>query len=243
VHQILDLLVRECPEWSSVTPSDDGLDVIAEVVLADGRKDDPVSLHVWAGQDRIWVRENSPRRWPACCPERHIEAGGTFCLGIGDPVRPSTRSQARTWWSWLQQYIVRQRCADKTGIWPSVRALHHGDAHKHQLELERISAGTPFEEDVRDALEDGVGWLTGPLPKPENRTKAIRLGGWCPKGCRKGGRRISHRRCSHRRLIAALVEEELLRREEESSFWSSFAGVPCCGTMRDCPLKDVINRC
>ena len=206
--------------------------------MPDGRKDEPLSLRVWAARGRLWVREREPRRWPSCCPERHIEAGGTFCLGIGDPIRPSTPGQARTWWSWLQQYIVRQRCADNTGIWPSVRTLHHGDAHKHQLRLEELSKGTPFEADVMNAIEHGTGWLAGPLPKPRSRTKALRLGGWCPKGCREQNRPISHRRCSHRRLVAELVEEELLRRAEESSFWSSYVGVPCCGTMRRCPLKE-----
>jgi hypothetical protein len=214
------------------------LDVTAEVITPSGRKDAAISLHVWSNYGRLWVRENEPRQWPACCPERHIEMSGTFCLGVGDPLRPSTPAHARTWWSWLHEYILSQRSADRTGIWPSVRALHHGDAHKHQLELERLSAGTPFEQDVRDALENATGWLAGDLPQPKQSSgRRGRLTGLCPKGCTNEGRPVFHSRCRHRRLVAALVQEELLRRNEEERFWAYFRTVPCCETMFLCPIK------
>src|SRR5206468_643169 len=126
-----ELLVGQCPDWSTITTDEDNLVLTAQVITPNGQKDAPVSLRVWADRGRLWVSESEPRQWPACCPERHIESSGTFCLGIGDPIRPTKPSDAKTWWSWLREYILSQRTAQKTGIWPSSRALHHGDAHKH----------------------------------------------------------------------------------------------------------------
>jgi hypothetical protein len=34
-----------------------------------------------------------------------------------------------------------------------------------------------------------------------------------------------------------LIKAEHARRREERSFWDSYKGWPCCGTMDSCPLK------
>lgn len=232
---LVDLLVRRCPPWASVEVKGTELDVTAEVRLPSGKIDAPVFLHVWETGARLWVRENEPRQWPVCCPERHIESSGTFCLGVGDPIRPTTDTNADTWWDWLKEFILSQRVAQKTGLWPSSRTLHHGDAYKHQLRLEKISKGTIFETAVRNLLEEGAGWLSGDLLK-------FRGGDRCPCKCVRRGRHLKLRNCQNRALVRSLVKEEAARRREEQRFWSYFSGRTCCETMRNCPLREGNNN-
>jgi hypothetical protein len=246
MHQFTRTIANRCPGWATAMRAAEGLDIDATIVSGSGRPMPVVRLHVWV-DSRVRVKQRDPALWPEGCPERHIEWGGTFCLGKGTPLRPGTDAEADTWWEWLSEFLQAQFFADRNGFWPT-RFLHHGFAADVQLKMEELAAGTFFAEDVRQALDEGTGWLTGTLPRlTKDRSQLINLRSPCPRGCStrktklpKGARRtcypILRRGCSQRELVLSLVKLEYERRRKEVEFWKQHPRKVCCGTMRDCPL-------
>lgn len=234
----LRLISDTRPSWVVVARNGAGLDLLARAMHPGGRPDAPVSLFAYLAADNsVEVRECNPRQWPVGCPERHINKSGSFCLGVGEANRPTTLAHARCWWSWLHDFILGQRFADRFRRWPTSRALHHGDAHFHQLNLENLAAGTPFECEVAEALEVGSGWLAGAIPRlTREGTRLVNQRAPCPRGCVKRRKPILRRACKQKELIFKLVREERARRREDARFWAEFKGRTCCETMDVCPL-------
>lgn len=243
----LKLLRANSPDWVVAKSHKACLRIVAQVELPSGRLDAPLRLVARVVGATVSVGEEEPRRWPRGCPERHINRDGSFCLGVGDPIAPKTASEAQHWWSWLREFIHCQRVAELEGIWPDTRTLHHGDAYKHQLRMEELSAGTLFESDVQIALQTGVGWLAGELPRlAKGAKRLVNLRAPCPRGCmyrqasasetRKRHPKL-RRSCAHKELIYELIREERQRRAQEAQFWKSFQNHRCCDTMRNCPLR------
>lgn len=236
--ELLELIRSRSPDWVQAEAHGDRLVIVASVTRPSGQKSSAVSLCVWSAADRLYVCENEPRRWPKGCPERHINQDGTFCLGLGDTLSPSNLEQADHWWGWLRKFILGQLVAEKRGVWPQSRALHHGDAALFQKRMEEIAAGTRFELDVQKALELDTGWLTGPLPKLNRRKRRFRnFRAPCPRGCRRGDQPALISDCEDKSLMFDLVSNEELRRDAESKFWKSWRGSACCNTMKRCPLR------
>lgn len=243
----IDLLARRCPAWATIARSQDALDVDAAIESASGRPLPVVRLSVWVDY-RLRVKQRAPALWPEGCPERHMESGGTFCLGKGAPLRPMTNGEADTWWEWLREFVKAQFFADRNAYWPT-RYLHHGDAADAQIEMEKISAGTVFEEDVRQALDEHRGWLAGDLPRlVKNKSRLVNLRAPCPRGCckrkaplPKGASRTCYpklrKACKQRELALSLIRLEYKRREKEDEFWKTHPRKVCCGTMQRCPLR------
>ena len=248
MHQSLNLIAIKCPTWANVTKSGNGLDIDATVVDDSGRPRPNVRLRVWA-DSRVRVRERDPNRWPIACPERHIEAAGTFCLGKGDPLSPRDDREVYIWWDWLRQFLTSQFFADKERYWPSGRGLHHGKASDIQIKMEKLAQGTIFEDDVRFALEEGRGWLAERLPRlTKDQTRLTNLGAPCPRGCfkrkaplPKGVHRKNHpvvrSNCREKDLIREIIRLEFDRRRCEKEFWLWHPRKVCCGTMTNCPLE------
>ncbi len=179
-----------------------------------------------------------PQNWPIGCPERHISYDGSFCLGVGPANTPSNVLEAGQWWNNLHKFVLGQVNAEEVGVWPDVRALHHGNAYIHQLEMERLAKGTVFENDVRDALEYRVGWLTGDILRLTKLGNAmVNLRDPSLVSCRKRKQIILRRSCPSKNIVFELVKLERMRRNAEKDFWKSFSGKTCCGTMRECPLR------
>src|SRR5262245_42531746 len=59
------------------------------------------------GYGKVTAKEKPRKRLPGCCPERHINAGGTFCLNweAGDPLEIVDSLSARQWWSLLTAFL------------------------------------------------------------------------------------------------------------------------------------------
>jgi hypothetical protein len=247
VHQYLGLISSRCPSWATVSQAGAELHIEAEVVGDSGRPMPSVALRAWV-QVQLRVAQRGFRRWPEGCPERHIEAPGTFCLGKGKPLQPSTNEQADTWWEWLRLFVGAQFFADRNQFWPT-RFLHHGDASDVQIEMEDLARGTIFENDVNQAHDDRTGWLAEKLPRlTKDATHLVNLRAPCPRGCvrrkaplPKGAHRKSYpvlrRACKQRQLVFSLVKLEYKRRKKEDEFWGHHPREICCGTMRDCPLR------
>jgi hypothetical protein len=247
MHEYIELIASRRPEWAIATEVGEGLDVDATIVSASGRRMPVVRLHA-SVHGRLSIKQRDPASWPEGCPERHIEAGGTFCLGKGAPLRPGTAEEADTWWEWLGEFLKAQFFADRNAYWPT-RFLHHGQAADVQVEMEELAAGTFLQEDVRQALDEGRGWLADALPRlTKDKLRLINLRSPCPRGCCKRkaplpkspGRTCYptlRRRCKQRELVLSLVKLEYARRKKEKEFWAQHPRKVCCETMRDCPLK------
>lgn len=247
MHQSVHLIANKCPTWANATQSGNGLDIDATVVDDSGRPMPTVQLRVWA-DSRVRIKERDPHRWPIACPERHIEAAGTFCLGKGDPLSPKNNREVGIWWDWLRQFLISQFFADKERYWPSGRGLHHGKASDIQLKMEELARGTILEEDVRQALEEGRGWLAESLPRlTKDRKRLTNLCAPCPRGCfkrkaplPKGIHRKKHPiirgNCREKGLVHSIIRLEFDRRKCEAEFWYGHPRKVCCGTMVNCPL-------
>jgi hypothetical protein len=184
VNPQLELIRVQAPSWAEVAAQAPEMIATVQVPRPSGRPDSLVTLRIWFAAGMVNVGEQPPRQWPLGCPERHINLDGSFCLGIGDPLSPRSARDADHWWSWLRQFIISQRIADRTRTWPGSRSLHHGDAADHQLKLEQLAAGTTFEREVREALEGGSNWLSGEIPRlTKDGERLVNLRAPCPRGC------------------------------------------------------------
>lgn len=236
----LDLVAVHLPKWASVTEARTHLDVSISS-LPSGKPVGAVALIIRSVAGQIRVSERSAgRRWPTGCPERHINYDGTFCVGEGPINSPQIADDAQIWWEALGNFLAGQRFADRRHEWPYPRSLHHGDASKHQVELERLAKGTEFEADVLRALELRTGWFANQSERPHRtEPRLTNLRNPCPLGCAKGKNRIAKRKCKRKEQMFRLLREEYLRRRAEKKFWASYPRKICCGTMDGCPLRKV----
>lgn len=230
------------------------LDIALPVTLSDGRC--PVyRLHVSIAGKSASAKEVTPTLLPAFCPERHINADGSFCLywrAVDDIVIDGPKS-ALAWWETLVRFLQLQTRAVRRRHWPDGGGRAHGEAAIHQFRAERAAErlGNPLSTDMQDGrlsvairgsgaegpairvLRDGqrvyATWLRS------KRVVNLRRPCVCPAGREPQPRII--RSCDDHAGVAATLALELHNMaEQERRFWKVFEGRPCCGTMDDCPL-------
>lgn len=187
---------------------------------------------------------------PARCPERHIQGDRTFCTGL-HYISVNSRKDAAAWWRQLEQFIMCQGVASKTGRWPIHQALDHGDAGKHHERALALAADAGVEDEYAAARLGDPSWLTDPkLRLFDKKGLAINGRAVCPRRCRRTARgrsvpmlrtdceHLSKPGCYKRRLLVELAFEESRRREALAKYWRDViaSGGKCCRTMRGCPL-------
>ncbi len=168
----------------------------------------------------VVVRESSTRLLPAYCPERHINAGGGFCLGFDEPfLRPTSAERGREWWMRVRGYLEHQLDAALLRRWPGGVEWKHGAAAEWQKRLERACA-------------DDAALLASVRGHARSSRRPLTRDDPCPCGSAR-----SLIQC-HGVRVKRLVELARAEHEAEQEFWS---GTPrdaaCCGTMNGCPLK------
>lgn len=238
----LNLLKATRPDWFEIEDDEaDQLTGVGRIVIAGAATDFVIKLRILEGGSRVSVSEHGdPRILPAHCPERHINANSSFCLGYGAEKLPVSMDGARVWWGLLHAYLGYQRTAGRTGRWPPNAFISHGEAGKHHLaaaeaarvlglheQYERLLAGIPcwIDDDSIKVADDGQRLLNGRGP--------------CPVGCLKKNKPRLRRKCCKKGVVLELMAQERLRKKEESKFWEALRskGAVCCGTMISCPLK------
>lgn len=229
--------------------------VLWTVYLVDGR---PRRHHLRLRQvgGRVGVLEVPDRLLPASCPERHINADGTFCLGWKDPLDSAIpdAAWAAAWWQRLWAFLCLQARAERLRYWPGP-AWPHGDAAFYQRQAEE--AARSLSPTVTVALENGAlrmrkllrasnkgepifqllqggdalwSFWGDPL-RPINKQRACP----CPRGDIKRHRRL--RTCgSHAGDLQTLAMALINRDLEEQRFWAERKDDVCCGTMDGCAL-------
>lgn len=240
----LRLALDTKPDWFSLTARTmASLRGVATTSSNSAEGERQTALDIALEPSGVRVRELVPgTRFPARCPERHIEAGGWFCLGLSSGWAIADVPSAHEWWGALDTFLQLQRVAERTRIWPERHALSHGSAgvhHKAALDAaERSGLSEAYANHVL-GQPSIIAYLDARLARTGDRL----LNGRAPCPCGRegrGGRPILRRKCPPRADVLGLLVEERRRVTELRRYWALMkeAGVMCCGTMKSCPLRD-----
>ncbi len=216
-------------------------------VLTGLSHDEPrsVELAIKANGFVVSAEENgATKMFPVFCPERHVNFGGTFCLGLDEANSVADYAAAERWWQRLNEYLRCQLVADGTGRWPPGKGASHGDAGYLQDDAEVLAGILGASQALEDGIEFGFGPFGEAIPRrrtrgklwmgtkgryPSNFTKALGRYGLYPIKSR-----------SKRKLIRKLVAIEWSRRSVVDDFWKEVfrKNMKCCGRASSCPLRD-----
>jgi hypothetical protein len=239
-HGFAALIAERAPAWFDIKEWDEESLCGRARPPRTGWLDAGLDLRISVVGQSAEVAELSPgTHLPAYCPERHIQPDSTFCLGL-EPRRVRSRRQADRWWTELQTFLVCQSIAADTLLWPPQYALDHGDAGRyHRLAL-RLAKDLGIEQAYLDAYFDAPSWLTG----EGVRKFGLKAGRSHLPARPRRPPAIKHPKRNRLRLMD-LVAAEQKRRRALAEFWAvaANAGIPCCQSMRDCPLTDAGASC
>lgn len=236
----LELLKLHLPDWATVKSAKKFLVVETKVPRRRGGFWNIVTIEISpSAHKRVRAREFPANRWPTFCPQRHINHGGHFCLGLSEVPAVDSEDAAIRWWKILNAHLELQFQADATRTWPAHLEWDHGEAGDTQAEMERLASEHGMEQDVKNAHFYHVGWLAAKdLPRlTKAKDRLVNGRAACPKGCLKRRHPVLRRKCSKRDTIFRLVKLEWQKREQSVDFWKAVEGQPCCGQMKNCPLK------
>ncbi len=232
----------KCPAWFSIETSSPLFLVGTAYVPGTLWSGSGVKLHI-QGYSTLSVREESPgTKFPARCPERHIQRDQAFCLGL-HTLEVVSDETAIQWWEQLRQYLCCQSIAEKTGIWPPAHALDHGGAGEWHEKALIAARELGFEEEYAAAYLGEPSWITDPnLRFFDKKGNPINGRAPCPRGCKHKSRRkwpIVRKDCKKRTLMLELVSCEQKRKFHLEKYWQDARalGETCCGKMKLCGLR------
>ncbi|WP_299006085.1 E2 domain-associated cysteine-rich protein [uncultured Caulobacter sp.] len=212
----------------------------------------PYHLHVEVTRGDVLVREHTPERLPAFCPDRHINPGGGFCLGYSetDPQRIEDDEGVVLWWRKVLKFLALQETAARLGRWPTTVEWAHGSAAVHQARAERCAEalGHHFVEALgRRRLQvrrrgNAPAFVT--LREGERRLYSV----WVKPGrvatlrqrCVCGSGKALNACADHAAMAAGLVQALMDWNEAEKRFWKAMRQQTCCGSMPDCPMNKTV---
>lgn len=235
----ISLLQRHLPLWANPISGSRELLVEARVPRPNGGAWPSVPIEVSvSSNNKLQAREFLRERWPEFCPQRHINIGGYFCLGLSEVPVVNDRQSAENWWTILASHLQIQFVADRTRRWPKDMEWDHGEAGETQAHMEAIAKDHGLLDEVHAAHRYGQGWLSENLPRlAKTGDRLVNGRATCPRGCIKRKHPILRRACRKRQTVYELVKLERLKRVQSSEFWNACEGKACCGQMRDCPLR------
>jgi hypothetical protein len=236
------LLKGELPSWATIKPHERHLLIEAAVPRPNGGCWPVVTIEISIAKDgKLQAREFPARRWSTFCPQRHINKGGHFCLGLAEVPIVNDANSAQRWWEILALHLQTQFVADATKLWPRELEWDHGEAGEVQAIMERMAEQHGLLNDVRSAHFYGEGWLAGELPRLTKKEDRLVNGrSPCPRGCKKRKHPILRRACPKREAVFQLVRMEREKRRQSKLFWEAAKKEKCCGKMKNCPLKGSI---
>ncbi len=202
--------------------------------------------------ERVTVKEDPVAKLPRCCPNRHINQGGTFCLNWDEanPLPIVDETSARTWWDYLVKFLRCQEVASTLRKWVGP-GYAHGDAAKYQREAEQAAARLGPE--VVSLVEEGLLLTRRRERHGRARIELLKDGVVLARVSQKSGQ-LSDRKalciCSAQgahpidkcgehaadvqTLVTALYEWQVREQKIMRDLRSS--GVRCCKTLEQCSL-------
>lgn len=199
---------------------------------------------------RVSACEYGARQLPSACPQRHINYDGSFCLGYAesDPGHIETRSDAVRWWEVLYKFLRKQALASQTGRWTGSEWGHgtaahhqrHGEAALIELgqsptifgDLKVVVRGASSRGFVR-VFREKKRWYTVDRRYGSIVTNRRR----CPCGSARAVINCPDRFGAHKKAAVHLADALVAFEREEARFWQMWRDRACCGTMKDCPLR------
>lgn len=260
----LSLLLKNCPNWVKIEHvKRDEATIVAAPPLAGSIDPTHYLLELaLTGNGGVSVREQPEhRRFPEFCMDRHINPGGTFCLGYGSENRLADSDAAIRWWSSLGTFLHNQEYARKRREWPLAAGLSHGEAALEQLAMEALAEPLGWTDELLGGMFRGRGWLFQKLPRVTKtldrvvnartpcprgctwRHKSLRKNscvlGSCETGCQKLHKPILRANCPNRQIVEEIVLREHRRRAIEAAIVVDLKkeNTKCCGTMNNCPIR------
>jgi len=94
---------------------------------------------------------------PSCCPERHINPDGSFCIGLraGEGITAET---APAWWDKLHAFALCQETAEAASG-PTEAQLSHGAADEVELAAENAADQLGLRAVYREAVAFDTGLI------------------------------------------------------------------------------------
>lgn len=237
-------------------------DVLLNLKRADG-KVIPYYLRISSTQEnKIIVSETVVHLLPKCCPDRHINFDGTFCLYWDDDIdlRITSIDKATLWWQILINFLLKQERAKKKREWPNQEdAWAHGRAAVFQKSalsaLDKIgvnyrafilsnSIQVTYHKTNRGngsyykVLKNGARWYI--VWEKFQRVAMLRQKCLCGSKSEKSYKTTLRNCCDrlHQKYFVHFAINYYRWKMEEEKFWECFKGQACCNTLDSCPLKD-----
>jgi hypothetical protein len=236
LQQPIESITRAAPDWADVTRVHvNEINVDAVAVRSSGSLSRLYTLTVTYDSLEVLARERiEGKLLPDFCPQRHINLGGTFCLGlnagqaIGDDNAPA-------WWEKLRLFLVCQDTASETGAWPDYAQMSHGAAGEIEARAEQVAQSIGKLDEFRLAVRFNAGPIAACLHKVRSTGRLRNGRSACLCGRVDGkGRPLLRRQCHDE---GCPIEFEFVRRLETDKFWESMQGRRCCGSMSECLLS------
>lgn len=210
------------------------------------------NLKATQDNERLLIKENSGR-FPCFCPNRHINLGGYFCLGL-----EVDNLEMLDWITCVKEYLRAQEYVAKHRKWPkSIKEWSHGEAAQYQKlvedglkllnanninidfkKIKLIKAGRNKQypnQFYYHLYYDSELIVTGIEDKPLNkRASCICIA--------DGSGRNRHKtisNCNHQctKILYQIPFNEKRRVSEEDRFWKACDDKYCCMTMDECKIK------
>ncbi len=236
------------------------LNVLINLKRVDG-KTVPYQLEIHAVKNNKVVVSELTQLLPKCCPERHINSDGTFCLSWQDDIDLSIIDieKAAFWWQTLIGFLLKQERVHKKRQWPDQNAWAHGSAAKFQRDalsaLDQVGANFKtlvFSDSIQvtyhktnkgngsyyKGFRNGLLWYV--VWEKFQRVAILRQKCLCGSKNRKHYK-STLRNCSnqlHQKYFVDFAINYYHWKIEEANFWVDFKGKSCCGTLDECPLKE-----
>jgi len=248
-------LVDAIPIWVDRSEKkSDGLYLTGSVPKFGGGVHPSLDLIVFLKGKRFAAKESRNGRWPSFCPERHINPGGDFCLGVDDDVPiVSDADTASQWWGILENHLRLQFRADRQKKWPTPNSYPHGDAGNIQAKIEKRIQKSSMKNKIDYSVLRASGIINEDIRKKLISKKGKRIN----KGrvpciflqhceCEAQRKKVASKRpifrnnCDNRDLIYEIVVAENLIEKAEYEFWQSLQNHPeftdfnCCGFSKEC---------
>ncbi|MFC7049516.1 E2 domain-containing protein [Emcibacter nanhaiensis] len=261
----LDLLIKNNPTWVTMQESSqERVKILVSPPSMGTATQRDFYLELRSSNQRgvrVFEQKNH-KQFPDCCIERHINYDSSFCVYRGSEENLEDQDRAIAWWSNLAVYLNNQIYAEKYGLWPLASGLSHGDAANEQLAMEELVENLGWKDELLKAIFRSSGWLAEPLPRiskthdqmlnarapcPRGCTRKHKIlrnqsceRKQCSSGCTKQHKPILRKDCPNREVIEQLVFHEYRRRKAEAELVDGLLqkGIQCCGSMKNCQLRD-----
>lgn len=209
-------------------------------------------LEVHFRADALHVKATN-ERYPDLCPNRHINHGGWFCLGLAEDINVLSIEQ---WVQNLKQFLEAQQKCEINKVWPcnDFKEWAHGDGAIYQKVIEQYyqefknnSLGLTLEQLKIIEVNSASGkrklfhvYANGELILIGNQNQIFNKRYACI--CDQYGLR-KHKsigKCSKQcsKIIFMVAVNDYLLQKAEKVFWNSFGERNCCNTMKKCNFKD-----